>query len=125
VLTLGTVQDGVAFDAILEAIKNWQNVTIESRPRTVVRAGGVLLFTADHGNCEIMRDPETGEPHTAHTLSPVPVVLVNGPEDVIGLHDGRLADVAPTLLELLRLPQPEAMTGRSLIDRETARRAAE
>ncbi len=91
----------------------------------VTAAGGVLLFTADHGNCEIMRDPETGQPHTAHTLSPVPVVLVNAPEGITGLHDGRLADVAPTLLELLRLPQPEAMTGRSLIDRDTAQRAAE
>ena len=88
-------------------------------------AGGVLLFTADHGNCEMMRDPETGQPHTAHTLSPVPVVLVNGPTDAAGLHDGRLADVAPTLLELLGLPKPEAMTGRSLIDRDSARRAAE
>ena len=91
----------------------------------VIRAGGALLFTADHGNCDIMRDPETGQPHTAHTLSPVPVVLVNGPADATGLHDGRLADVAPTLLELLRLPQPEAMTGRTLIDRDSARRAAE
>ena len=91
----------------------------------VTEAGGALLFTADHGNCEIMRDPETGQPHTAHTLSPVPVVLVNAPQGVTGLHDGRLADVAPTLLELLRLPQPEVMTGRSLIDRDTAQRAAE
>lgn len=53
------------------------------------------------------------------------MVLVNGPADATGLHDGRLADVAPTLLELLRLPQPEAMTGRTLIDRDSARRAAE
>ncbi len=91
----------------------------------VTGVGAALLFTADHGNCDIMRDPETGEPHTAHTLSPVPVVLVNARDDVSGLHDGRLADVAPTLLELLRLPKPEAMTGRSLIDRDSARRAAE
>ena len=91
----------------------------------VTHAGGALLFTADHGNCDIMRDPETGEPHTAHTLSPVPVVLVGAPAGVTGLHDGRLADVAPTLLQLLHLPQPEAMTGRSLIDGDTAQRAAE
>lgn len=91
----------------------------------IERNGGSLLVTADHGNCEIMRDPETGQPHTAHTLSPVPVVLVNGPSDVRALHDGKLADVAPTLLELMGLPQPAEMTGRSLLDRRTAVRAAE
>ncbi|NNG03813.1 MAG: 2,3-bisphosphoglycerate-independent phosphoglycerate mutase, partial [Inquilinus sp.] len=89
----------------------------------VKRAGGVLLFTADHGNCEIMRDAETGEPHTAHTLSPVPVVLVNGPAAATALRDGRLADVAPTLLELLGLPQPAAMTGRSLLAGSAVRAA--
>jgi 2,3-bisphosphoglycerate-independent phosphoglycerate mutase len=79
----------------------------------VSRAGGALLVTADHGNCEMMRDPETGGPHTAHTLNPVPVMLLGGPQ---ALHDGRLADLAPTLLALMRLPQPEAMTGRTLCD---------
>jgi 2,3-bisphosphoglycerate-independent phosphoglycerate mutase len=78
------------------------------------RRGGVALVTADHGNCELMRDPETGGPHTAHTLFPVPCVLVGGPEGA-RLRDGRLADVAPTLLALLGLDQPEAMTGRSLL----------
>jgi 2,3-bisphosphoglycerate-independent phosphoglycerate mutase len=81
----------------------------------VERAGGALLITADHGNAEMMRDPETGEPHTAHTLNRVPVVLVNGAASRTGLADGRLADIAPTLLELLGLPQPAEMTGRSLI----------
>jgi len=76
--------------------------------------GGALLFTADHGNAELMRDPVTGGPHTAHTTNPVPVVLVGGPAGA-PLHDGRLADVAPTLLALMGLPQPAAMTGRSLI----------
>jgi 2,3-bisphosphoglycerate-independent phosphoglycerate mutase len=76
---------------------------------------GALLVTADHGNCELMRDPETGGPHTAHTLNPVPVVLVGGPPGA-ALHDGILADLAPTLLALLGLPQPDAMTGRSLFD---------
>ena len=79
-------------------------------------AGGAMLLTADHGNCEQMIDPETGGPHTAHTLNPVPVVLIGGPEGA-RLRDGRLADVAPTLLELLGLPQPDEMTGRSLIQR--------
>ncbi len=64
----------------------------------VKRAGGCLLITADHGNVELMRDPETHEPHTAHTLNPVPVILVNGPPGVTSIENGRLADIAPTLL---------------------------
>src|SRR5579862_1259785 len=81
----------------------------------VTRAGGTLLITADHGNVEMMRDPLTGQPHTAHTTNPVPVLLVNPPSYVRGLEDGRLCDVAPTLLQLLGLPQPKAMTGRALL----------
>ncbi|MEY8837771.1 2,3-bisphosphoglycerate-independent phosphoglycerate mutase, partial [Cribrihabitans sp. XS_ASV171] len=77
-------------------------------------AGGAMIVTADHGNCEMMVDPETGGPHTAHTLNPVPVVLVGGPRDVM-LRDGRLSDLAPTILALMGLPQPEEMTGRSLL----------
>ncbi len=76
--------------------------------------GGVAFVTADHGNCEVMVDPETGEPHTAHTLNLVPTILVNGPEGVT-LEDGRLADVAPTLLQLLGVPQPAEMTGKPLL----------
>ena len=79
------------------------------------RAGGALLVTADHGNCELMRDPETGGPHTAHTTNPVPVLLVDG--GAAALRDGRLADIAPTLLELMDLPKPADMTGTSLIKR--------
>jgi 2,3-bisphosphoglycerate-independent phosphoglycerate mutase len=75
--------------------------------------GGALLVTADHGNCETMRDPDTGGPHTAHTTNPVPVVLMGAGE--VGLVDGRLADIAPTLLELMGLPQPGEMTGTSLL----------
>ncbi|MEG9529140.1 MAG: 2,3-bisphosphoglycerate-independent phosphoglycerate mutase, partial [Hyphomicrobiales bacterium] len=79
----------------------------------VTKQGGALLVTADHGNCEMMRDPETGEPHTAHTLNPVPAILVG--RAGTSLADGRLADVAPTLLDLMGLDQPAEMTGRSLI----------
>ena len=80
-----------------------------------------MLVTADHGNAELMRDQTTGVPHTAHTLNKVPVILVNAPGSEAGaprpgLHDGKLADVAPTLLELMGLPQPEEMSGRSLMD---------
>ena len=82
---------------------------------SVVRAGGALLITADHGNAETMRDPVTGETLTSHTLNRVPVVLVNGPSEVKSLADGVLADVAPTLLALMGLPQPKEMTGRSLM----------
>ena len=76
--------------------------------------GGVMIVTADHGNCEVMVDPITGEPHTAHTLNPVPVVLFNGPKGA-GMRAGRLADLAPSLLELMQLNQPKEMTGVSLI----------
>lgn len=79
------------------------------------RAGGAMLLTADHGNCETMIDPETGGPHTAHTLNPVPVALVGGPQGC-RLRDGRLADLAPTILHLMNLEQPAEMTGKSLIE---------
>ena len=78
------------------------------------RSGGAMLLTADHGNCETMVDPETGEAHTAHTTNLVPVALCGGPAHV-RLADGRLCDLAPTVLELMGLPQPDEMTGRSLI----------
>ena len=78
------------------------------------KAGGTMIVTADHGNCEMMVDPVTGGPHTAHTTNPVPVVLVGGPAGA-RLHSGRLADLAPTLLQLMGLPLPPEMTGESLI----------
>jgi 2,3-bisphosphoglycerate-independent phosphoglycerate mutase len=78
------------------------------------KAGGAMIVTADHGNCETMIDPETGNPHTAHTLNPVPVILVGGPPGA-RLRDGRLADLAPTLLDLMGLPKPAEMTGESLL----------
>ena len=80
----------------------------------VRRAGGVLVVTADHGNAECMRNPESGEPHTAHTTGAVPFIVA-ADDTVRELRDGRLADVAPTLLRLLGLPQPREMTGRCLI----------
>ena len=78
--------------------------------------GGAMIVTADHGNCETMIDPDTGGPHTAHTLNPVPVALVGGPQGV-SLRDGRLADLAPTVLDLMGLDLPPEMTGHSLIVR--------
>lgn len=78
-------------------------------------ANGTMIVTADHGNCEMMIDPDTGGPHTAHTLNPVPTVLINHPDNNAKLANGRLADVAPTLLALLNIRQPDEMTGKSLI----------
>ena len=80
----------------------------------VERAGGALLVTADHGNVEQMRDPETGEPHTAHTINKVPLVLACGDASA-GLHDGSLADIAPTVLTMMGLAIPSEMTGHSLL----------
>jgi 2,3-bisphosphoglycerate-independent phosphoglycerate mutase len=96
------------------------------RLRTVVeKKGGVLLVTADHGNAEQMVDPETGQPHTAHTTNKVPFVLVNGPASIKHLANGELCDVAPTILELMHLPQPKEMTGHSLLhDNPKALRAS-
>ncbi len=86
-------------------------------------ASGALLITADHGNAEQMTDPVTGAPHTAHTTNKVPAILVNAPSWVAALDDGRLADVAPTLLALLNLPRPAQMTGHSLIQESHEPRA--
>ncbi|NDF12762.1 MAG: 2,3-bisphosphoglycerate-independent phosphoglycerate mutase [Proteobacteria bacterium] len=80
----------------------------------VLRKKGALLITADHGNAEMMTDPETKEPHTAHTLNPVPFVLVSS--NVNGtLMNGKLCDIAPTILSLMHIPQPKEMSGKSLL----------
>lgn len=79
----------------------------------VQRQGGALLVTADHGNAELMVDPQTGKPHTAHTTNVVPLVLIGG--QAKALADGRLADISPTLLALMGMAQPEEMTGQSLL----------
>ena len=81
----------------------------------IERAGGAMLVTADHGNAEQMSDPTTGQPHTAHTMNKVPLVLVNPPTGIVALSNGRLADIAPSILTLMKLPVPAEMTGRSLI----------
>ena len=77
-------------------------------------AHGALVVTADHGNLEMMRDPATGQPHTAHTVGPVPLVYVG--ERAASLRSGgALRDIAPTLLDLLDLPKPTDMSGHSLL----------
>ena len=76
---------------------------------------GTLFLTADHGNCEVMTDPITGNPHTSHTLNPVPAILFNGPKNKSLSDGGRLSDIAPTILELMDLTPPPEMTGNSLL----------
>lgn len=93
--------------------------------QAVLKAGGAMIVTADHGNCELMRDPETGEPHTAHTVGKVDALLIGAPADIVGLRDGRLADLAPTALALMDLPQPAEMTGHSLLQTRKQAAAAE
>ena len=101
-------------EAAIKAIE-----TIDECVQKVVDAvnkqNGIILMTADHGNAEQMIDYKTGEPHTAHTTNPVPLVLI-GLEGV-KLKEGKLADLSPTMLELLELPKPKEMTGESLIEK--------
>ncbi len=90
------------------------------------REGGALVVTADHGNCELMKDPETGGPHTAHTTNPVPVVVMRGSgasSQSGALRDGSLADLAPTILDLMGIPVPREMTGHSILRTDAARAA--
>ena len=82
----------------------------------VRKKGGALIVTADHGNCELMKDPKTGAPHTSHTLNPVPLVFMDDARREAKIRGGgRICDVAPTMLQLLGLPIPAAMTGESLL----------
>jgi 2,3-bisphosphoglycerate-independent phosphoglycerate mutase len=90
------------------------DVAIGKVADAVRKVGGALLITADHGNLELMRDQATGQPHTAHTVGPVPVAYV-GDRDVRLREGGALRDIAPTLLDLLGLPQPAQMSGHSLL----------
>ena len=102
----------------IETVDRCLGCLIES----INKAGGTALITADHGNAEYMRD-ETGNPWTAHTTNPVPFILVEGEglkipghsTEVTLRNDGRLADIAPTILEILKLSQPVEMTGSSLL----------
>jgi 2,3-bisphosphoglycerate-independent phosphoglycerate mutase len=110
--------DMVGHTGILEAAIKAVEVVDSGLDRlagAVLAREGSLVITADHGNCELMVDPKSGVPHTAHTTNLVPILWVA--KDAIGrrLRDGGLADLAPTVLELMHLPQPEEMTGRSLI----------
>jgi len=109
-----------SLDAAVQAVE-----AVDACLATVCEAldatGGELLVTADHGNVEQMTDPASGQVHTAHTTNPVPFVFRG--RDVEGVEDGSLRDLAPTLLELLDLPQPDAMTGKPLLRLADERRS--
>ncbi|HRO62798.1 2,3-bisphosphoglycerate-independent phosphoglycerate mutase [Thermomonas sp.] len=109
--------DMVGHSGILEAAIRAAEAVDAAIGRIVAavrQAGGALVITADHGNLEMMRDPVTGQPHTAHTVGPVPLVYL-GDRQVTLRGGGALRDVAPTLLDLLGLSQPAEMTGASLL----------
>jgi len=95
----------------LEAIDECVNRVVKA----VNEVNGTLLITADHGNCEQMIDYKTGEPHTAHTTNPVPLAIVGLPSNK-KIKEGRLADLAPTMLEIMGLEKPDEMTGESLLE---------
>lgn len=103
-------------DAAVKAVETIDHC-LEQITAAVLDLEGQVLITADHGNCELMVDPDTGEPHTAHTTNPVPLHWIRsgskGPKNA--LRDGGLADLAPTVLELVGLPAPPEMSGRSLL----------
>ncbi len=101
-------------DAAIKAIETIDEC-VGRVAKAIEEVNGVLLITADHGNAEQMVDYKTGEPHTAHTTNPVPLVIV-GLEDV-KLKTGKLADLAPTMLDIMGLEKPEDMTGESLLER--------
>ena len=84
--------------------------------KALKNANGAMIVTADHGNCEMMIDPKTGGPHTSHTTNLVPIVAVGVGANTT-LLNGRLADLAPTILDLMKLPSPPEMTGKSLLQR--------
>ena len=94
--------------------------TIDECVQKVVDAmlahNGTILITADHGNCEQMIDYKTGEPHTAHTINPVPLILVTN-DETLKVKSGKLADLAPTMLEILGIEKPEEMTGESILEK--------
>lgn len=83
----------------------------------LLAAGGQMFLCADHGNCEQLIDYETGEPFTAHTTNPVPFILINYDPEYTLMEGGRLCDIAPTLLAMMGLVQPEEMTGHSLLQK--------
>ena len=99
------------YEAAVEAVEDMDKCMTKIYERTVKELGGILIIIADHGNCDMMWDEEH-KPVTSHTTNPVPCIIT---KEGIELNDGKLADIAPTMLELIGLPIPKEMTGNSLI----------
>jgi 2,3-bisphosphoglycerate-independent phosphoglycerate mutase len=109
--------DMVGHTGVMEAaIKACEavDVCVAAVVETALAYNYTTIIIADHGNCETMINPD-GSPNTAHTTNPVPIILVD--KDHIRVHDGVLGDIAPTILELMDIPKPEVMTGKSLLVR--------
>ena len=112
------------YDAAVEAIGHTDKA-VATVYKACEEKGYVLLITADHGNAEQMINPETGAPHTAHTTNSVPFIMTGNPEKLklsvdkkdSDEEEGALCDVAPTVLALMGIPQPEEMSGRSLLEK--------
>jgi 2,3-bisphosphoglycerate-independent phosphoglycerate mutase len=105
--------------AAVEAVHD-TDMAIDRIIKSVDNVGGVALITADHGNAELMFDPATGQPHTAHTINPVPLILVDAHKRFGSLRGGgALQNVAPTILDILGIEQPTEMTGQSLLESTT------
>jgi 2,3-bisphosphoglycerate-independent phosphoglycerate mutase len=102
-------------DATVEAVRD-TDVAVGRILEAVDKVDGVALITADHGNAELMFDPATGQPHTAHTMNPVPLILADAKHRYGKLRDGGvLSNVAPTILTILGLDKPAEMTAESLL----------
>jgi len=101
-------------DAAIKAVET-VSTCLEKVVASVEKRGGKILITADHGNAEQMVDDDGHTPHTAHTTNPVPLILAGSGVAEIKLKNGRLCDIAPTILKLMSIKQPSQMTGESLI----------
>ena len=105
------------YSIVMATAKRARQIVAGDMP-LVEEKDGNMLITADHGNAEQMVDYKTGEPHTAHTTNPVPLILVTSNKNLKLKSGGKLADLAPTMLDLMNLEKPEEMTGISLLDKE-------
>lgn len=101
--------------AIVEAVEE-TDLQLGRVIDTLIKKDGIAFITADHGNAEVNIDPETGEKHTAHTCNPVPAIITDASAKFLtGENEGSLADIAPTILELLGIEKPSGMTGKNLV----------
>ncbi|MFK0271939.1 2,3-bisphosphoglycerate-independent phosphoglycerate mutase [Pseudomonas asiatica] len=103
-----------SFEAAVKAVEALDSCLAQV-VEAILKVDGQCLITADHGNVEQMTDPDSGQAHTSHTLNPVPLILVGRDTGTTRLKDGRLCDIAPTLLQMMKLPKPELMEGHSLL----------